>query len=403
MVFCDKILINATTIDTAGEEKFKQAMVIANGTFLWCGDTDELPEQYSVEPALIEDCNNQLVTPGLIDCHTHLVYAGDRSDEFKQRLSGKSYSEIARAGGGILSTVRKTRAVSKEELIAQSLPRLLAMKAGGVTTVEIKSGYGLDLLNEIKMLQVARELGVIAGMRVETTFLGAHAIPPEYKGNSQGYVDYLCHEVLPRVAELKLADAVDVFCESIAFSLPQTEQLFNKAQALNLPFKCHAEQLSNLGATAKAAAMGALSCEHLEFLDEKGAQTMAEHGTIAVLLPGAYYFLREKQKPPIDYLRKSGVGIAIATDCNPGSSPTTSLLLMMNMACQFFELTVAEVMSSVTFQAARALGIDKEVGRIATGFSADLVRWSLKDSASLCYHFGHPIPHETMISGEWIN
>jgi imidazolonepropionase len=257
--------------------------------------------------------------------------------------------------------------------------------------------------SELKMLQVARRLGEMVGVRVKTTFLGAHAIGPEYKGDSQNYVDHLCNEMLPKVKEQGLADAVDVFCESIAFSLKQTEQIFHAAMALNLPVKCHAEQLSNLGASALAAKAGALSCDHLEYLDEAGALAMSKAGTVGVLLPGAYYFLREQVKPPVVLLRKAGVGMAIATDCNPGSSPTASLLLMMSMATQFFSMSVPEVLSAVTYQAARALGIEHEVGSIAEGKIADLILWSVNDSAALCYYFAYPLPHRTMIAGKWQN
>ena len=402
MSVCDKILVNATTITKDAQQKENQAIVIANGRIAWCGNGHELPAHYSQMTHCIEDCHDRLITPGLIDCHTHLVYAGNRADEFRQRMQGVSYSDIARNGGGILSTVRQTRAASVDELIDQSLPRLQALLAEGVTTVEIKSGYGLDFDIEVKMLQVARHLGEVSGVRVKTTFLGAHTVPPEYNNNTKAYVDYLCLDMLPAIAELKLADAVDVFCENIAFSLAETEQIFQKAVELGLPIKCHAEQLSNLGASDMAASLGALSCDHLEFLDKKGALSMAQNGTIAVLLPGAFFFLRETMKPPVALLRECGVGMAIATDSNPGSSPTTSLLLMMSMACQFFGLTVAEVLTGVTSHAAKALGIEKETGAIAPGLAADLVRWEVRDSAALCYYFAYPMPHSTMIAGKWV-
>ncbi|CDZ77436.1 Imidazolonepropionase [Legionella massiliensis] len=398
----ERLLLNATTIDAEGQQLDNQAVAIDQGRIVWCGNCADLPAEFLQQTYQIEDCQGQLLTPGLVDCHTHLVYAGDRADEFKRRLEGETYAEIARSGGGILSTVRNTRAASEEELLQQSLPRILALRAEGVTTLEIKSGYGLDLDSELKMLRVARRLAKLSGLRVRTTFLGAHAIPPEYKDNSQAYVDFLCFEMLPRVAESGLADAVDVFCESIAFNLKQTEQLFLNAKELGLAIKCHAEQLSNLGASQLAAKMGALSCDHLEHLDEAGARAMAESGTVAVLLPGAYYFLRETIKPPIDLLREKGVGIAIATDSNPGSSPTTSLLLMMNMACQLFQLRVPEVLAAVTYQGAKALGLEQETGSIKVGLNADLVLWSVYDSASLCYHFGFPLPHRTMVAGEWL-
>lgn len=403
MYSCDKLLINANTIDAQGMPLENQAIAIKNGTIEWCGAQEQLPSHFIEKAKQKEDCHGQLITPGLIDCHTHLVYAGNRASEFKLKLDGVSYAEISKAGGGILSTVKQTRAASEDELIEQSLPRILALKTEGVTTVEIKSGYGLDLPSELKMLKTARRLGELTGLRVKTTFLGAHAIGPEFKGNSQSYVDYLCKEMLPAVQAEGLADAVDVFCESIAFSIAQTEQIFLAAQALNLPIKCHAEQLSNLGASQLAAQFSALSCDHLEFLDAAGADALAKSNTVAVLLPGAYYFLREKTKPPVVMLRQAGVGMAIATDCNPGSSPTASLLLMMSMACQFFSMSVPEVLSAVTFQAARALGLDNEVGVIAPGKLADLVLWSINDSASLCYYFAYPLPHKTMMAGEWIS
>lgn len=403
MYSCDILLLNATTLDHRGHPLEHQAIAINNGRIDWCGDQSELPPHFLEKARLKENCNNQLVTPGLIDCHTHLVYAGTRSAEFKLKLDGVGYAEIAKAGGGILSTVKQTRLISEEELIKQSLPRILSLHREGVTTVEIKSGYGLDLSTELKMLKVARRLGELVGVRVKTTFLGAHAIGPEFKGEGQAYVDFLCSEMLPAAKEAGLVDAVDVFCESIAFTLNQTEQIFLAAQALNLPIKCHAEQLSNMGASALAAKYNALSCDHLEHLDAQSALEMAKANTVAVLLPGAYYFLREKTKPPVELLRTAGVGIAIATDCNPGSSPTSSLLLMMSMACQFFSLTVSEVMLAVTYQAARALGLDTEVGIIAPGAIADLVLWSINEGADLCYYFGYPIPHKTMVGGKWVS
>lgn len=403
MLACDHVLLNATTINQAGQMQKRQTIAIAEGRIVWCGDDEARPAEFLHSAALIEDCEGQLVTPGLIDCHTHLVYAGTRVDEFNQRLQGLTYEAIAQNGGGILSTVTKTRAASAEELLEQSLPRVLALRAEGVTTLEIKSGYGLDLENELKILRVAKRLGELSGVRVQTTFLGAHAIPSEFQNNRQAYIDFLCTTVLPAVAGAGLADAVDVFCDSIAFTCSQAEQIFTCAQAFSLPIKCHADQLSNLGATELAARFGALSCDHLEYLTRQGAMAMANNGTVAVLLPGAYYFLRETRKPPVALLRELGVGMAIASDANPGSSPTASLLLMFSMACQFFSLTVSEVWSAVTYQAAKALNIHREVGSIAVGLSADLVHWSVNDSALFCYRFGYPIKHRTMIAGKWIH
>lgn len=401
MFACDKLLLNATVIDAQANQLYEQAIAIKNGLILWCGAQAELPSQFLEMPNQ-ENCQGKLITPGLIDCHTHLVYAGNRAAEFQLKLEGVSYADIAKAGGGIISTVQQTRNASEDELLQQSLPRILALKNEGVTTVEIKSGYGLDLANELKMLRVAKQLGELTGLRVKKTFLGAHAVPPEFKSNSQAYVDVVCQDMLPALKEANLVDAVDVFCESIGFSLRQTEQIFQMARSLNLPIKCHAEQLSNLGASELAAEFGALSCDHLEFLDEKGAYALAKANTVAVLLPGAYYFLREKHKPPIDLLRQAGVGMAIATDCNPGSSPTASLRLMMSMGCQLFSLSVPEVLSAVTSQAAKALGLEQEIGKIAPGMAADLLLWSINDSAALCYYFAYPIPHRMMIAGEWI-
>ncbi|MGL5742509.1 MAG: imidazolonepropionase [Legionella sp.] len=398
----DQLLLNATTIDAQGNSIKHQAIAIKNGLIVWIGAQTQLPVQF-YDARHKEDCQGQLVTPGLIDCHTHLVYAGNRWAEFQMKLSGVSYAEIAKAGGGILSTVQHTRAASEEELLKQSLPRILALRDDGVTTVEIKSGYGLDFPNELKMLRVAKRLVELTGLRVKKTFLGAHAIGPEFKGNSQAYVDVLCEEMLPALHEEGLVDAVDVFCESIAFSLKQTEQIFSAARALNVSIKCHAEQLSNLGASRLAAEFGALSCDHLEFLDAQGASAMAEANTVAVLLPGAYYFLREKHKPPVDLLRQTGVRMAVATDCNPGSSPTTSLRLMMSMACQLFSLSVSETLAAVTCHAAQALGIHTEVGVLAAGMAADLVWWSADECAALCYYFAYPLPHRMMIAGEWVS
>ena len=379
---CETVLTQVAIIDKTGLQIENQAIAIADGKISWIGENEALPKAYLNAPGVqVVPCQGKLVTPGLIDCHTHLVYAGCRADEFKRRLQGESYADIARSGGGIVSTVLKTRAASEAMLFQESLPRLRAMAASGVTTVEIKSGYGLDLSNELKMLRVARQLAQETGVRVRTTFLGAHAIPPEYRDNVQGYVDLVCDTMLPAVVKADLADAVDVFCENIAFNLKQTEQIYTKAMALGL---------------------SALSCDHLEYLTQSGAEAMAKKGTVAVLLPGAFYFLREKQPPPVQLLRDCGVGIAIATDCNPGSSPTTSLPLMLNMACQLFSMTVPEVLSAVTYQAARALGLDSVTGQLIIGLAADLVLWEIQDSATLCYYFGQPIPHQTMIAGRWV-
>lgn len=402
MFTCDKLLLNATILNAQGLQEYHQALVIHNGLIAWCGPDDAIPAHYKEGAKTEENCFGQLITPGLIDSHTHLVYAGTRWKEFELKLQGQSYAEIAKAGGGILSTVKETRQASEEELIRASLPRILALKQEGVTSVEIKSGYGLDLDNELKMLKVARDLGVLSGLRVKTTFLGAHTIPPEFKEKNQAYVDFLCKEMMPAVKDTGLADAVDVYCESIAFSKKQAEQIFTAAQSLGLPVKCHAEQLSNIGASVLASQFKALSCDHLEFLDEEGVKALAKSDTVAVLLPGAYYFLNEKRKPPVELLRKAKVKMAVATDSNPGSSPTCSLLLMMSMACQFFSLSIPEVLTAVTTNAAQALGIEHEVGSIEVGKAADLVLWSVNDSASLCYYFGYPLSKKVMIAGAWL-
>jgi imidazolonepropionase len=316
------------------------------------------------------------------------VYAGNRSDEFEMRLGGASYEDIAKEGGGIASTVRATRAASEDELVAQSAVRLRRLIAEGVTTVEIKSGYGLDTPSELKMLRAARRLAQTCGVGVKKTFLGAHATPPEFAGHPDGYIALVCDEMLPAAAGANLADAVDAFCEGIGFSPAQTARVFDAAKAHRLPVKLHADQLSNLGGGRLAAEYGALSADHLEHATEASVQAMAESGTAAVLLPGAFYFLRETRLPPIASLRQHGVPIAIATDCNPGTSPCTSLLLMLNMACTLFRLTPAEALAGVTRNAARALGIAGEAGRLATGLRADLALWDIARPAELAYAVG---------------
>lgn len=402
MSACDYLVLNVTTLSKTGQEKTRQAVAIANGLIAWCGEMDQLPTRYTTIACPQENAGGRLMTPGLIDCHTHLVYGGShRAHEFKQRLEGVPDAAIAANGGGISATVKATRALSEDQLLEQSLPRLTALRADGVTTVEIKSGYGLDLANELKMLRVARRLGVLTGIRVVTTFLGAHAVPPEFTNRSQAYIDYLCNVCLPAVAASGLADAVDVFCETMAFTCQQTEQIFMEAQRYSLPIKCHAEQLSASGASVLTARFNGCSSDHLEYLDADGVAAMAKANTVAVLLPGSNYYLREAQKPPVPLLRAAGVGMALATNCNPGTSPTTSLPLMMNMGCQLFGLTVPEALSAVTYQAARALRLEALVGSIEIGCVADLVLWSFQDSTQLCASFGYPLAHKTMIAGKW--
>ena len=334
------------------------------------------------------DCRGALVTPGFIDCHTHLVYAGSRANEFERRLNGESYQSIARAGGGIAATVHATRAASDDELFAASVPRLQSLLAEGVTTIEIKSGYGLRTADECKMLRVARRLGEL-GVSVCTSFLGAHAVPAEYAGDDEGYLNYVCDDMLPAVAEAGLADAVDAYCEGIGFSRAQVARLFDMAKAHRLPVRLHAEQLSNLGGAAMAARRGALSVDHLEYLSDEDVETLARCGTTAVLLPGAFYCLRETQLPPIAALREHNVPMALATDCNPGTSPVTSLLLMLNMGCTLFHLTPQEALRGVTLHAARALGRAHDVGSIEVGKRADLALWEVNEPAELCYRVGH--------------
>jgi imidazolonepropionase len=333
------------------------------------------------------DLGGRLVTPGLIDCHTHLVHGGDRAREFEMRLSGASYEEVARAGGGIVSTVRATRAASEAELLASALPRLDRMLSEGVTTVEVKSGYGLTVADELKMLRVARALERTRPVRVHTSLLAAHAVPPEYQGRADAYLDEICIPALHAAHAEGLVDSVDGFCEGIAFSPDQIARLFVVAQGLGLPVRLHAEQLSNLGGAALAARHGALSADHLEYLDEAGAAAMAAAGTVAVILPAAFYTLRETQLPPIGLLRRHGVRMAVATDCNPGTAPMTSLTLAMNMACTLFRMTPEEALAGVTVHAAAALGLS-DAGRIAPGLRADLAIWDARHPAELSYRIG---------------
>jgi imidazolonepropionase len=362
------------------------ALAVEHGRLAWVGSRTELPRELRARCEQEHDCGGALVTPGLIDCHTHLVYGGDRAQEFEQRLNGATYEEIARAGGGIASTVRATRAASEDDLLAQSRPRLRELRAEGVTTLEIKSGYGLSLEHERKCLRAARALGAQERMAVATTFLGAHALPPEFAGRPDDYVDELLR-MLPLLHAEGLVDAVDAFCERIAFTSAQTARVFEAARALGLPVKLHAEQLSDSGGAALAAGFGALSCDHLEWVGEQGVRAMAQAGTVAVLLPGAFYFLRETRLPPVALLRQHGVPIAISTDCNPGSSPCTSLLLMLNMACTLFRLTPEEALAGVTRHAARALGLPDR-GTLEAGRRADFVLWDVAQPAQLAYAIG---------------
>lgn len=374
------------------------ALVVEGESIAWIGPRAELPADLLARCSARHDAGGALITPGLVDCHTHLVYGGDRAYEFELRLNGVSYEEIARAGGGIASTVKATRAASAQQLQAQSETRLKQLLAEGVTTLEVKSGYGLALEHERKTLAVARALGQAHAVDIRTTFLGAHAVPPEFAGRSDDYVAAVL-EMLPQLHADGLVDAVDAFCERIAFSTAQTERVFAAAKALGIPVKLHAEQLSDSGGAQLAARYGALSCDHLEWLSPEGARAMAAAGTVAVLLPGAYYFLRETKLPPVALLREQRVPMAISTDCNPGSSPCTSLLLMLNMACTLFRLTPEEALAGVTRHAAAALGLHDR-GVLARGKRADFVLWNVQRPAELSYALGANPRLQTIFKGQ---
>ena len=389
----DTLIINAT-ITTMAEGSHDYGIIkngalgILDGRIEWLGTTDGIKNSIDNLAQELIDAKGCLLTPGLIDCHTHLVFAGNRADEFEQRLKGVDYQEIARNGGGILSTVRATRKASFEELYQQSLPRFLALISEGVTTVEIKSGYGLDFESELKMLQVAKKLGEDHGILVKTTLLAAHAVPPEFKDRTDDYVDVICSEIIPKIAQLNCADCVDAFCEGIGFSYDQTKRVFDAAVRWGLPVKLHADQLSDLNGAALVAEYSGLSADHVEYTSSKSVKAMAKAGTVAVLLPYAFYILKETKLPPIDAFRKYNVPMAISTDCNPGTAPSSSLLTSMNKACVVFSLTPEEVLTGVTRNAAMALGIEEEVGSIEFGKKADLVLWNIKHPAELCYWQG---------------
>ncbi|MBR0750891.1 imidazolonepropionase [Bradyrhizobium jicamae] len=367
------------------------------GRIVYAGAQAEFPTDADATERI--DCEGRWITPGLVDCHTHLVYGGNRAHEFELRLKGVSYEEIARAGGGIVSTVAATRKASEADLVASALPRLDALIGEGVTTLEIKSGYGLDTETELRQLAAARSLGRMRPVAIRTSFLGAHALPVEAAGDKDRYIDVVCREMLPAVARSGLADAVDAFMEGIAFSAEQTARVFEAARALGLPVKLHADQLSNLGGAALAARFSALSADHLEHTDEAGAVAMAKVATVAVLLPGAFYFIRETHKPPVELFRKHGVNMALATDCNPGSSPLTSLLLTMNMGATLFRMTVAECLAGVTREGARALGLLDETGTLEAGKWCDLAIWDIERPAELVYRIGFNPLHRRVWRG----
>lgn len=382
----------ATMADNASYGLLDNASVVVEGeTISWVGKTSELPEPFSALNRIA--LKNQLITPGLVDCHTHLVHGGHRADEFEQRLSGKSYAEIAQAGGGIASTVAATRDASIDDLVESALPRLDALLAEGVCTIEIKSGYGLDADAELNMLRAARRLEDHRAVRVKTSFLGAHAVPPEFSGRADAYLDTVCLPTLRQAHAEGLVDAVDGFCESIAFTAEQLDRVFQEARTLGLPVKIHGEQLSRSGGTQLVASHGGLSADHIEYADAQDVVAMKAAGTAAVLLPGAYYTLKENQKPPVTALRQHKVPIALATDCNPGSSPMTSILLAMNMGCTLFGLTPHEALAGVTRNAARALGL-QTVGELRAGTRADLCSWNITTPAELSYRIGfNPLQH----------
>jgi imidazolonepropionase len=372
------------------------AIRVHHGRIAWVGRRDELgdPSRYN-----LVDLGGRWVTPGLIDCHTHLVYGGNRAREFEMRLEGVDYETIARSGGGIVSTVSATRDATEEQLAAAAEKRARALLSEGVTVLEIKSGYGLDTESEMRTLAAARRLAERLPVTVRTTCLAAHALPPEYAGRADAYIDLVCEEILPRVAEAGLADAVDAFCERIAFNAAQTERVFAAATALGLPVKLHAEQFSDQGGTELAARYNALSMDHLEYVSEAGIRAMAASGSVAVMLPGAFYTLRESRRPPVELLRRHGVPLAVASDANPGTSPTRSLLLMLNMACTLFHMTPEEAVAGVTREAARALGLQHEYGTLEAGKRADLVAWDIDHPTELAYWIGPPPPARIMRHG----
>ena len=377
------------------------AIGILDGKIEWIGAEDRLPGAADDLADYVIDGEGRLATPGLIDCHTHLVYAGDRAGEFEKRLQGVSYEEISKAGGGIAFTTKMTREATEDELVDLAAKRLRALFAGGVSTIEIKSGYGLSVDGERKILRAATQLRDETGLRMRRTFLGAHAIPAEFKGRADDYISLVCNEMLPAFANEGLVDAVDAYCEKIGFTIEQTRRVFDAAKKLGLPVKLHAEQLSNMNGAALAAEYGALSADHLEYIDEAGVAAMAKAGMVAVLLPGAYYYLREKNLPPVDLFRKYNVPMAIATDHNPGTSPVLSPVLMLNMACTLFRLTPEEALAGMTRHAAKALGYQNTCGTLEKGKAADIALWNVAHPRELSYYVGHNPCHALIVGGDW--
>jgi imidazolonepropionase len=401
------VLVNARLATMAGDASDdalgiveQAAMVIEGDRIVWLGKENQLPQQWRAQATL--DLAGRWITPGLIDCHTHLIYAGDRAFEWQRRLEGESYASIASQGGGIAASVRATRAASQQALVESTVARLRNWQEEGVTTVEIKSGYGLDLEDELKMLRAARQVAAQVPLTVRTTFLGAHAVPPEFKGRPDDYLDLVVDEMLPAIAGEQLADAVDVFCEHLAFSVAQSERVLEKAMTLGLAVKVHADQLSDSGGSLLAARYHALSADHLEYTPKASVEAMAHAGVVAVLLPAAFYSMAEKQLPPIAEMRAAGLAIALATDHNPGTSPCSSLLLVLNMACNLFRMTPAEALLGVTRHAAKALGLSDGIGQLAPGFRADLAIWDVGHVRELCYAFGARPLAASMFEGRWI-
>jgi len=390
------LLTNCIAAPIIGAPIPDAAIAVQGDRIAWVGARPNVPDNFAKAP--VHDLEGRLVTPALIDCHTHVLHAGNRAREFEMRLEGASYEDIARAGGGINSTVAATRAASLELLVAGALPYVDALIAEGVSVIEVKSGYGLERETELRLLRAARVLAKMRPVTIQATYLGAHSIPPEFAGRADAYIDEVCIPTLIAAHAEGLVDAVDGFCEGIAFSPAQIERVFQAAQRLNLPIRLHAEQLSNLHGAALAARYGARSADHLEYLDAAGAAAMAAAGTVAVILPGAYYTLRETKAPPIDILRQHGVAMAVATDMNPGTSPMASILLAMNMACTLFRLTPTEALTGATLHAARVLGLARH-GAIAPGFRADLAVWNVTDPAELAYRFGFNPLHSRIFGG----
>ena len=401
----DGLLLDCRLATLAGAAPFgiveRAALGWKDGKITFAAAQSALPGRADALATHVESMHGAWITPGLIDCHTHLVFAGNRAEELDQRLNGASYTDIAKAGGGIVSTVAKTRAAGEDDLLAQSLPRARALLADGVTTLEIKSGYGLDLDNEIKMLRVARRVRDALGITVRTTFLGAHAVPAEFAGRQSDYVDEVCIRMLPAVARAGLADAVDAFCENIAFTLSETRRVFETARACGLPVKLHADQLSDCGGAALAAQFGALSADHLEYTSEAGVSALAAAGSVAVMLPGAFYTLRESKLPPIQELRDHKVPLAVASDLNPGTSPLLSLRQALNMACTLFRMTPEEALRGATVNAGRALGLDDR-GTLEAGRRADFVVWDIEHPAELCYWIGGALARRAYAGGKII-